>query len=333
MTAPRSLPPVRTPALLSALVSVLATALLSALLVTISATPAFSAPAPQDDHATMPKKCVEPKDLIPQDPTICKLTTFRKNRPSVVLWGDSHAWMMIPALRRATGNKNVNLVAIVMGGCPPMDNQLQPDDKAPSCFKSNDLAIRYVRELEAKEQGLRVILAGSWQRYLNAIRAKDQSYTGAMAREMVKATPRLMRTLAGMGVGTDVVGQVATVPEKTRSCKAGNDPYACDLPLRQAMPQKKNTKKWLLRTIKPLAGNRAPIDVTGFFCTNKVCRGKVGKTFTWWDDLHISASMSQRLRGFLKPSVEKALADRPTEPEPDSTGGPGCEVPILGIPC
>ncbi|CAN5672019.1 hypothetical protein BH11ACT8_BH11ACT8_09000 [soil metagenome] len=324
MNVRRSLPRV-------SLIPLLVAAVLTALLVTVSASPAFSKVRPQDDHATMPRKCVKPKDLIPAQPTICELNTFKDTRPTVVLWGDSHAWMMIPALRRATGNKNVNLVAIVLGGCPPMDNQIQPDDQAPSCFKSNDMAIRYVRELKSQGQGMRVILAGSWQRYLHAIKAHDKTYTGTMAREMRTGTPRLMRTLAGIGLGVDVIGQVATVPEKKADCRAGNLPYSCNLPIRKAMPEKKSTRQWLVKTIRPLAGNRAPIDVTPFFCTSKVCHGKVGRTHTWWDDLHLSASMSQRLRGYLKPSVEKAIADRPTEPATSPSGG--CTIPILGIPC
>ena len=321
---------VRRSLLASCLIPMLVAALLSALLVTFSTTPAFSAPSPQNDHATMPRKCVAPKDLIPQKPTICELNTFRDNRPTVVLWGDSHAWMMIPALRRAAGNKNVNLVAIVMGGCPPMDNQIQPDDRAPDCFKSNDLAIRYVRELKAGDQGMRVILAGSWQRYLHAIKVRDQTYTGQMARVMVEATPRLMRTLAGIGIGVDVIGQVATVPATTTDCRAGNDPYSCDLRLAQAMPEKSSTRKWLVRTMKPLAGTRLPVDVTPFFCDAKVCHGKVGATHTWWDDLHLSSSMAQRLRSYIKPSVDAAVADRPTVPAPDQ---PGCTIPLPGIPC
>lgn len=326
MTVRRSLP---LPSLSKLPAVLLLVALLSALLMVVSA-PAHSAPKPRNDFAKLPRACVNPKDQIPQKPTICHLNTFKDNRATVVVWGDSHAWMMIPAVRRAATNQDVNLVAVVMGGCPAMDNQLQPDEAAPNCYKSNDLAIRFVRELEAGGQGLRVIIGGSWQRYLHAIKVKDQSYTGLMARAMLKATPRLMRTLGGMGVAVDVVGQVATVPETMTGCPAGNDPYSCDVPYKKSMPEKAATKKWLVRTIAPLAGSRAPIDVTPFFCTAKVCHGKVGKTHTWFDDLHVSASMAQRLRGYFKPSVQAAIADRPTVPEPEE---PGCTVPILGISC
>ena len=117
MTA-RSLPPYA-----AALLTALALALVSSVLVTLSASSA-GAVKPRNDHATMPRSCVDPADLIPQEPTICELTKNTKDRPTVVLWGDSHAWQMIPGLRRAAASKDLNLVAIVMGGCPPMDNNL-----------------------------------------------------------------------------------------------------------------------------------------------------------------------------------------------------------------
>ena len=50
----------------------------------------------------------------------------------------------------------------------------------------------------------------------------------------------------------------------------------------------------------------------------------VGKTYTWWDDLHLSSSMSRKLKGFLKPTVVAAEESRP--PEPDAQ--PGCSLPI-----
>ncbi len=102
--------------------------------------------SPQNDFPRMPRSCVDPKDLIPQEPGMCKLNTYRQARPTVVLWGDSHAWQMIPALKGAIKGRNVNLVAFVMGGCPPMDPHLNTPKKrknATSCQKSNDLALRY----------------------------------------------------------------------------------------------------------------------------------------------------------------------------------------------
>ncbi|CAN5497359.1 hypothetical protein BH09ACT12_BH09ACT12_17810 [soil metagenome] len=316
----RSLPP-----FVATLLTALALALVSSVLVTLSASSAHAV-KPKNDHAKMPRSCVDPADLIPQEPTLCNLTPFEDDRPTVVLWGDSHAWQMIPGLEKAAKGKDLNLVAIVMGGCPPMDNALKPDESAPKCYKSNELAIDYVRDLVNGGEGHRVLLAASWQRYRQAVKDKDQSYTGQMGRAMRRATPRLMKTLGAMQAEVDVVGQVATVPAKRPSCRAGNTPYSCDLKRNQALADSVGTKRYLTKLMKPLADDASLINVNGFFCEGKVCHGKVGKLHTWWDDLHLSASMSRKLRGYFKPTIALADASRPGAAGGGS--GSGCTFPI-----
>jgi hypothetical protein len=306
----------------AALLTALALALVSSVLVTFAASPA-DAVRPKNDHPRLPRSCVAPADLIPLEPTLCELNTYQRERPTLLVWGDSHAWQMIPGLRRAAEGTDINLLAVVMGGCPPMDNQLRQGEPAPGCFKSNDLAIRTTRDLVRTGEGVRVLLAASWQRYRQALKTGDRSYTGEMARAARKGSPELVRTLRSLGVEADVVGQVATVPENVAPCRAGNEPYVCDVPRRQALADSVGTKRYLTRLIKPLQ-NASLINVNGFFCDARVCRGKTGKLHTWWDDLHISATMSRKLRRYLEPTVAETDALRPP-----NTGGPGCSIPIL----
>ena len=277
-----------------------------------------------NDVPELPSECLGENSFIPDKANRCDLVPFDPQRPTVVLWGDSHAWQMIPGLRRAGADADVNLMAIVMGGCPPMYNDLKPGEAAPKCYQSNDMALDYVRDRIDAGKGLRVLLAASWQRYRTAIKTNDQTYTGQMARASRKATPRLVRKLAAMGVGVDVVGQVATVPDRKADCRAGNSPYACDLARNKALADSVGTRRWLTKVIKPLGSDADLINVNGYFCEGKVCRGKVGKTYTWWDDLHISATMSRKLKGFLEPTMTKAEGSRP--PEPGAT--PGCSLPL-----
>lgn len=301
----------------AALLTALALALVSSVLVTFAASPA-DAVQPKNDHPRMPRSCVDPADLIPLEPTLCRLTPFETGRPTLLVWGDSHAWQMIPGLERAAADDDVNLMAVVMGGCPPMNNGLKKGEAAPGCYKSNDLALRATRKLEKSGDGVRVLLAASWQRYRNALKTGDRSYTGEMARAMRKASPKLMRTLGSMGVEADVVGQVATVPEDVARCRRGNEPYVCDIPRQQALADSVATKRYLTGLIKPLP-DASLINVNGYFCDAKVCRGKTGKLHTWWDELHISATMSRKLRSYLEPTIDKLL---PAEPPVD--GGGGC---------
>ena len=299
--------------------------------VTTSVTAAVTARRkPARDFPRMPRSCATPKEKIPQEPTACRLGTFRLDRPTVVLWGDSHAWMMIPALQAAARNQQVNLVAIVMGSCPPMDNHLDRSNRrtAIACARSNDLAIRYVRKLHRGGYGVRVVLNGSWQRYTHALKVHDRSsYVGQMAQRLRTDTPRLMRTLATMGVGVDVLSQVATVPARHRTCRKGNLPYACDLARGKALPERSATASWLRSTIAPLARAANVIDVNGVFCSAKVCHGRVGKVRTWFDDLHLSATRSRTLRRFFVPTI-KAVTATTGQPDADPST-PGCQLVIF----
>ena len=323
-------------------VAALVALVLAATLMAAAASPA-AAKSPAQDFPPMPRKCATKAEKIPQSPVVCYLNKFKKARATVVLWGDSHAWMMIPAVRKAAKNKNVNVVATVMGGCPPMDNKVSANDQVPACFRSNAMALDLIQDIKQRDRSVRVILGGSWERYLTAVAQNDQSYTGQMGREMKKAFPRLIATLAKRGIATDVIGQAATVPAKVKKCKKSMDPYACSVPRSKALKREKQTRQWLGKKTRRLAGNRKPIDVNSKFCTKKVCYGKKQGTWTWFDDLHLSATRTRSLAGLVKPSVVKAIeANKPAASEPDAptdtntdtgTGGGdsggGCSIPIL----
>jgi hypothetical protein len=285
-----------------------------------------AAPAtdPSQDYPRMPSECTAPHEKIPAEPVVCALTGYDPDRPTVMLWGDSHAWMFIPALQAAAAGREVNLVAVTMGSCPPMNNGVAPGDVAPACYRSNALGIQTARRLAASGQPYRIILAGSWERYVLARKRGDlRSYIGRMAAAMRDGLPRLVRTLDALGADVDVIGQVATVPGRRGGCPAGEEPYACAVPRARALPEAIPTRNYVARTLRPLLGSRPAIDVTPHFCTPRACHGTVGSTFTWFDDLHISASMSTELAPYLAPVVD-AVAPPPSEPE-EST----CTIPII----
>ncbi|WP_148616427.1 SGNH hydrolase domain-containing protein [Nocardioides rubriscoriae] len=325
--------------LISLVVTAVATAVLATLLVTSTTSTAQAAPEqvttatavsakprnPSQDFPRMPRECATPKEKIPAKPVVCQLNPYDADRPTIVLWGDSHSWMFIPALKAAVQGRGVNLIGVMMGSCPPMDNQVAPDDSVPACFRSNALAIDVARKLEASGRPYRIVLAGSWQRYVHARKVRDRvSYVGMMAAAMVKATPRLARTLKAIGSDVDVIGQVATVPERHRDCAKGNEPYSCQLARGKSLPEAAATRRYVAQALKPVLGTRKPIDVNARFCGAKVCRGLVGSTHTWFDDLHLSATMSATLKSYFTRTVDAVVPS--TEPPPVD---PGCPLIIF----
>lgn len=325
--------------MLSRLVGSLLAALLAvAVLPALGAAPAEAAGKdPRRDFPRMPRECATPKQLIPQRPVVCRLTPFDAERPTVLLWGDSHAWHYIPALETAAAGKDVNLLALVMGTCPPMDVALTKAKRrnAHVCLLQSDLALRSVLKLQRRAPALKVIMSANWQAYLRALRRADAGlppltgYDGTVAvfAEHFRAGgPRLMRKLGRKHVDVDVVGQTVKVPPQARTCRAGMFPYACNLARGAALPEERSTRAYVKKLVRPLAGKTRYIDTTDYMCSRRVCRPKVGGVFTFWDDLHLSASTSRRLAPYFAASI----ADVAPPPVDDDGGVPPCPLPI---PC
>lgn len=273
---------------------------------TAAVTTAPSRVDPQDDYPHLPRSCGDP--FTEREPGLCKLNAYRQARPTVLLWGDSHGFEMLPALRVAVRDRNVNLVVSFAGSCPPMDPHLNTPDKrrnATTCEMQNHVALKYV--LRRKHLGLdtKVVLGGAWHRYLTALREgtpPEESYVAKIAQDFETDTPRLFRRLGLAKISTDVVGQVLTVPEGA-VCPRGRDPFVCSLPRSQAIPSEGANKRWVKNAMRPLVGNARYLSVNGAVCTVRVCRGKINGIYTFFDDLHISATRSRTLAGYFKLSV------------------------------
>jgi len=335
------------------LLGLLVAALLSALVLTAPTGAAAAEPDPGArahapaakvnpvrDFPRMPRKCVDPKLLIPQKPTKCNINGFKSNRPTIVIWGDSHAWQMIPALKGAANKRNVNLVAFVMGSCPVMDPALTPQQRhgsAPACLISNDRALRFVAGLKAQKKPVHVVLGTYWQRYLKAIRTgQGTDYVKEMAKYWKAGGPRLFRTLGKLRVGVDVDGQIATAPLSLGSKCFTNDYYAntCNVSRGRAIPGEKSVKSWLKKQMKRLAKPR--FVNANRMCTAKTCYAKPGGVYTWWDYQHLSASMSRKLSYVFDQTVTRAGGTgRPNGGGPvldggeDGGGGGGGGCPLI----
>ena len=217
---------------------------------------------------------------------------------------------MIPALKAAVGKKNVNLVAFVMGTCPPMDPKLTPRTRAsaPSCDLNNDLALKFIRKLKAGDERLEVVLNGSWERYRRAFRNNNtETFAGVIAKQLAVQTPRVMREFGKRRISTSVIGPVATVPTRKAKCKVSTVPYGCDLPRKKALQDEAGTRAGLTKLIQPLMGNQEPIDVNPVMCDELICKAKISGKFTFYDDLHISASTSRKMKSYFTPIVNSAL--------------------------
>jgi hypothetical protein len=87
----------------------------------------------------------------------CNLT-YKENRKTVFLWGDSHAAQLYPGLE-IWYDGSLNIVQRTMGGCPPIENYDM--NGKPNCKKTNDSIIKEIRSANPDI----LIIAAAWWDY------------------------------------------------------------------------------------------------------------------------------------------------------------------------
>lgn len=294
-------------------VSGLVLAVLAGLL-SVSGSSAQVGVAPKD-IPILPLSCVKPGEVIPQNPGACHLTKFRSGWPTVVLWGDSHAWQYIPALHRAAKGRKVNLVAFVMGGCPPLlvKTAKQNANYPSKCEANNALARVYVARLQRQQHDVKVILGAYWSGYRRASREMTldalapylgyDEYTQERVRLFDRSTAPLFPALGRIGVPVDVISTTATEPRITAPCPEGDEPYGCDMLRVFAIHEETETRQWLRGLMTSLSGPSRLIDANSAFCDALVCHGLSDGIFTFYDYAHLSATRSRTLGRFFVPSL------------------------------
>jgi hypothetical protein len=119
-------------------------------------------------------------------PALSSLTNFRENGPCVatngpiakgtILWGDSHARSLLPALRSAAEREQARLAIVWSTACPPLLGMDRVDSPDARCAEKAEAVYAWL----AKSQYKHVILAARWA--LSAEGSRYGQETGAPAR-------------------------------------------------------------------------------------------------------------------------------------------------------
>lgn len=258
----------------------------------------------------LPGSCSFPDTGYPT-PGQCWLTPRIKNAPIIFLWGDSHAWAMIPALRAAARGKKVNLVSWIVGGCTPM----YPRNNNNGCDAYGQRAVQWIERKVRQGRTVRVVYGASWELYNNAIappNAADQRYPGYVndwittnARTARWAQPRAFRALNRLRVPVDVVGQLPMVWNDAPACSRGE--YQCDLPRWGTIkdPAANNARIKALTSL--LRGRTRVVRPARLLCTPRVCRGRLDGHPVYMDQLHVGNHASSLLAPLFAPTVSDAI--------------------------
>lgn len=247
---------------------------------------------PEQDYPRLPKECASREEKIPQEPGACFLNDFVEDQPTIVLWGDSHAWQHIPVLRAAVGEEKVNLVGFVMGSCPPMDLDL-PLGEGSKCEQNATEALDFIQRLDRQGRPLKVVLGAYWRFYLDVLATPGDydDYERQQADLFADNTPEAFRALGRAGIDTDVIAQTVSVPDPA-PCAA---PYVCRMPRADALREEAATDAWVRDAMRPLGDAARYVDPNGDICDDTWCYGRRDGIYTFFDPQHLTATRSRTL--------------------------------------
>jgi peptidoglycan/LPS O-acetylase OafA/YrhL len=101
-------------------------------------------------------KCAKTNNVTIVELNRCMLGD-RASTPSFIVWGDSHAQALAPAIDAAAKSENAIGYLANLGGCPPLLDVYRPED--PVCIDFNHNVFRYI---ESHPEIETVILVGRW---------------------------------------------------------------------------------------------------------------------------------------------------------------------------
>jgi peptidoglycan/LPS O-acetylase OafA/YrhL len=131
---------------------------------------------------------------------VCRLGSI--GGPRVLLWGDSHASAVLPAVEKAVMDLGLELDVITHNGCPPLPSI---STARPTCRPVNDAVL----DLLTRTTYRVVILAANWQAYGPS---NEVTFAGAtLSKDAPELTASLLRAIDAIrmdGAAPLVVGQV-----------------------------------------------------------------------------------------------------------------------------
>ena len=260
------------------------------------------------DQAPIPKRCGRTPIRA------CRLAWYGKQAPTLVVWGDSHMWMMTPAVVKALKGRRVNVVLFFLGGCIPA----LPDMKiyaGNDCAKLSVDTMRYLKQLRAGGRPYRLLVGSFWGANLNRVFwYENQERADIMVQRRkytLKYTRPLFDWLGDEGIPTDVSGQ-GPISVPPSNCSRGEWPFWCPVGRGKAMYKENYVRQWLARRMSRLPDGAHLIDYSAGICTKKSCPAVARNVHTWFDPYHVSATKAASLSSYYEPTIDALLSPPPS---------------------
>jgi peptidoglycan/LPS O-acetylase OafA/YrhL len=244
----------------------------------------------------------------------CALGAAGQTAPRFVVWGDSHAQALLPAIDVAGREAGAAGLYVGRGGCPPLVGVHQTREGFRDCAER---AEAFLRELERRPEIGTVILAARWALYAEGVRFRGEAGHTVFIADANDAPPtlannavvfeqglgRTVERLASMGRTVVFVSQVpeAEFHIPRAMARAQHLGRTVELaPLRQDYDRRQAQVERALRS----AAERAAIRVVRpeqVLCAGERCTVSAGALPAYRDSNHLTAAQARSLAPLFAP--------------------------------
>jgi peptidoglycan/LPS O-acetylase OafA/YrhL len=237
----------------------------------------------------------------------CRIGTGSDAR--VLLWGDSHALSISPAIDTIAAEAGLSGHVQWDGGCPPLPgNTIYVGDTTwTACMRQNDRVLRWLAAPELQSV-TGVILAAAWMRGLWAATPAGAVADAAKLRD---AMIRTIGELHGSGLRVLVLGQVPGVPFPAPECifraQSEAELRRCRY-VSSEVDVMHGDIDTALRTAASQFDNTRFMEVKAAFCDHDYCWPGRGGSIYYSDTNHLSVSGARAVRDRYKDDFVWALA-------------------------
>jgi peptidoglycan/LPS O-acetylase OafA/YrhL len=234
----------------------------------------------------LPQGCSSRGDSSRSTSKICHLgdTTSRK---TIVLVGDSHAMMWLPAVLELAWRDGWNVIPLLRTGCRP--DRWVTNEGPESCRVWYRWAMREVRRLHP-----RITLIGG------SIGERPSTAVPAAA----DGTIAMARTLAPYGAVV-VIGDPEGLRERPADCLLSSHASMATCTTTWP-PSTLDAYDRVAATTRSLGVGF--IATRGFFCFRRQCPTVIGNTIAYWDTSHITATYALQIAGVFRTGFLRAAA-------------------------
>lgn len=245
------------------------------------------------------------------DGDFCVLGAEDGTRPSFLLWGDSHAGALAPAIEGLARRKGRAGLLIGQAGCLPLLDVERHDRRDLPCREFTEAAARI---LEQNPEIRTVLLVARWAAYAGGARLEDPSGTAARiaregpgdnARVLREGLERTLRFLAQQNREVVLVTEAPDVGWDVPTAMARSLAFGRSMPESPSLETHRARQKGIMDMLQDVSRRHSlrVVDLSPTLCPRGACLIERSGRSLYLDSNHLSTHGS----AFVAPALADAL--------------------------